>query len=507
MRGGARDRAGAAAARGRADAGAARRGGGAATWRRAATAHRGAGAADVGQALVVAQRPGASRSRRSRARTGCSPRFWRAGPIGCPRAGFSTIPSGSRPTCSAVRRCGPPRARPGAAAGRPPLQGAEARAGPPRRPARHRPRDGARARRRRGWTGVVIAAGGRHGARPRRHGRGGGCGGPVPLGRRRAPEGLSDRGRAVGRQARRRADGRAQDAGAGRRSSTASAGRGWQAEGLALALSDGRTCRSWASPRCCRATAHLMRRIAETAAAVVGDGGPTCSSPSTARTSALRVAERVRAADPSVRIVHYVAPSVWAWRPGRAREDGARHSTRCSRCLPFEPPYLRGRGPGLRFRRPSGRGRAAGQRRRRRRPSARGRASARRRVAVVAARIAAGRGRAARARASGRRSAAVVGAAPRLRVVVPAGGAVAGAGGRSWSRAGRASRWSSTRACDAGRRRGKRAAFAGADAGARGVGHGLAGAGRRRDAAWSSAYDMAGSAAPDHRAACCASTP
>ena len=31
------------------------------------------------------------------------------------------------------------------------------------------------------------------------------------------------------------------------------------------------------------------------------------------------IARRVRAADPTIAIVEYVSPSVWAWRPGRAR--------------------------------------------------------------------------------------------------------------------------------------------------------------------------------------------
>src|SRR5262245_47238551 len=38
------------------------------------------------------------------------------------------------------------------------------------------------------------------------------------------------------------------------------------------------------------------------------------------------IARRVRAADPTIAIVEYVSPSVWAWRPGRARVD--RKSTR-----------------------------------------------------------------------------------------------------------------------------------------------------------------------------------
>ena len=35
-----------------------------------------------------------------------------------------------------------------------------------------------------------------------------------------------------------------------------------------------------------------------------------------------RVAKRVRAKDPTIPIVDYVSPSVWAWRPGRARARG-----------------------------------------------------------------------------------------------------------------------------------------------------------------------------------------
>ena len=35
---------------------------------------------------------------------------------------------------------------------------------------------------------------------------------------------------------------------------------------------------------------------------------------------AYRVAKRVRKQNPSIRIVKFVAPSVWAWRPGRARK-------------------------------------------------------------------------------------------------------------------------------------------------------------------------------------------
>jgi lipid-A-disaccharide synthase len=49
-----------------------------------------------------------------------------------------------------------------------------------------------------------------------------------------------------------------------------------------------------------------------------------------------RVARRVRARDPSIPIVDYVSPTVWAWRPGRARAI-ARYVDRLLALLPFEP--------------------------------------------------------------------------------------------------------------------------------------------------------------------------
>lgn len=49
-----------------------------------------------------------------------------------------------------------------------------------------------------------------------------------------------------------------------------------------------------------------------------------------------RVARRVRAAAPGVPIVDYVSPSVWAWRPGRARAMRA-YVDHVLAILPFEP--------------------------------------------------------------------------------------------------------------------------------------------------------------------------
>ncbi|MDH5798519.1 MAG: lipid-A-disaccharide synthase, partial [Paracoccaceae bacterium] len=86
----------------------------------------------------------------------------------------------------------------------------------------------------------------------------------------------------------------------------------------------------------------LMRRIEETAAAVIAsrpDVLITIDSPD----FCLRVAKRVRAAAPEIRTVHYVAPSVWAWRKGRAVKM-ARHIDQVLALLPFEPPFMEAAG-------------------------------------------------------------------------------------------------------------------------------------------------------------------
>jgi lipid-A-disaccharide synthase len=58
-----------------------------------------------------------------------------------------------------------------------------------------------------------------------------------------------------------------------------------------------------------------------------------------------RVARRVRARDASIPIVDYVSPSVWAWRPGRARAMRS-YVDHVLALLPFEPEeYRRLRGP------------------------------------------------------------------------------------------------------------------------------------------------------------------
>ncbi|WP_375262617.1 lipid-A-disaccharide synthase [Palleronia sp.] len=81
----------------------------------------------------------------------------------------------------------------------------------------------------------------------------------------------------------------------------------------------------------------LRRRMIQTADAVVvaaPDVLITVDSPD----FGLRVAKRVRKAA-RLRTVHYVAPSVWAWRPGRAVRM-APHVDQVLALLPFEPPFM-----------------------------------------------------------------------------------------------------------------------------------------------------------------------
>ena len=52
----------------------------------------------------------------------------------------------------------------------------------------------------------------------------------------------------------------------------------------------------------------------------------------------LRVARLVKAAS-NIRTVHYVAPTVWAWRPGRAAKM-AQHVDHVLALFPFEPPFM-----------------------------------------------------------------------------------------------------------------------------------------------------------------------
>lgn len=80
----------------------------------------------------------------------------------------------------------------------------------------------------------------------------------------------------------------------------------------------------------------LLRRIRQTAEAVdkaAPDALITIDSPDFTR----RVARRVK--DRSIPRIHYVAPTVWAWRPWRAK-GFARDFTHLLALLPFEPPWF-----------------------------------------------------------------------------------------------------------------------------------------------------------------------
>lgn len=86
---------------------------------------------------------------------------------------------------------------------------------------------------------------------------------------------------------------------------------------------------------------HLKRRIQETADAVVAmrpDVMITIDSPD----FSLRVAQMVKSVS-NIRTIHYVAPSVWAWRPGRATKM-AKSIDQVLALLPFEIPYMEAAG-------------------------------------------------------------------------------------------------------------------------------------------------------------------
>jgi lipid-A-disaccharide synthase len=79
----------------------------------------------------------------------------------------------------------------------------------------------------------------------------------------------------------------------------------------------------------------IFRRIRETAQAIVEakpDAVVVVDSPDFTH----RVARRVRQLSPSIPILDYVSPSVWAWRPGRARAMRA-YVDHVLAILPFEP--------------------------------------------------------------------------------------------------------------------------------------------------------------------------
>ncbi|QND52781.1 lipid-A-disaccharide synthase [Phyllobacterium sp. 628] len=63
---------------------------------------------------------------------------------------------------------------------------------------------------------------------------------------------------------------------------------------------------------------QLIRRIAQLASAII-EAKPDCLVIIDSPDFTHRVARKVRAADPSIPIINYISPSVWAWRPERAK--------------------------------------------------------------------------------------------------------------------------------------------------------------------------------------------
>ncbi|RZI45136.1 lipid-A-disaccharide synthase [Candidatus Finniella inopinata] len=83
---------------------------------------------------------------------------------------------------------------------------------------------------------------------------------------------------------------------------------------------------------------RLLKRIQETVNDIVAkkpDVLVTIDSPGFCH----RVSREVKKKLPSIKIVHYVAPSVWAWRPGRAKKLG-QWVDHLLTLFPFEPAYF-----------------------------------------------------------------------------------------------------------------------------------------------------------------------
>jgi lipid-A-disaccharide synthase len=87
-----------------------------------------------------------------------------------------------------------------------------------------------------------------------------------------------------------------------------------------------------------KALPKIVQRIRQTADAVI-DTKPDVLVIIDSPEFTHRVARRVRARAPDIPIIDYVCPSVWAWRPGRARAMRT-YVDRVLALLPFEPEAL-----------------------------------------------------------------------------------------------------------------------------------------------------------------------
>jgi len=87
---------------------------------------------------------------------------------------------------------------------------------------------------------------------------------------------------------------------------------------------------------------RLLRRIRETVDDII-TSRPAILVTIDAPDFSLRVARHVKAKDAAIPLLHYVAPSVWAWKAGRARKM-AGYLDGVMTLLPFEPDYFTGVG-------------------------------------------------------------------------------------------------------------------------------------------------------------------
>ncbi|GHA42290.1 lipid-A-disaccharide synthase [Amylibacter ulvae] len=82
----------------------------------------------------------------------------------------------------------------------------------------------------------------------------------------------------------------------------------------------------------------LLSRVKTTARAAIAqkpDAIITIDSPD----FCFRVVAKIKETYPDIPVIHYVAPSVWAWRPERAQKM-AQYVDHVLALLPFEPPYM-----------------------------------------------------------------------------------------------------------------------------------------------------------------------
>ena len=83
---------------------------------------------------------------------------------------------------------------------------------------------------------------------------------------------------------------------------------------------------------------NLKKRLDQTVSAILDEKPDillTIDSPE----FCFRVAKKVKVVNKSIPIVHYVAPTVWAWRPKRARAI-SNYIDHVMALFPFEPPYF-----------------------------------------------------------------------------------------------------------------------------------------------------------------------